>query len=192
MMKILVTGGNGQVAHDLVELLQANNIIYMAPSREELDITQSTVINDVISYFKPDAVVNVAAYTRVDLAEQEPMLSSAVNALGPQYLAVACSKYKIPLLHVSTDYVFDGEQTIPYAESHLPKPVNVYGMSKWQGELAVQMYCEQAMILRVSSVFGVHGNNFVKTILRLAKEREVLRIVADRPLCQVGIARWQM
>jgi len=183
MKKILMTGGNGQVAYDLIRVLQAKNIEYIAPSREELDITEPTLINNLLNHFKPDAVVNTAAYTRVDLAEQESALANAVNRDGAKYLAIACFKAKIPLLHLSTDYVFDGTQTIPYVESSLPKPLNVYGMSKWQGELAIQMHCEHMMILRVSSVFGIHGNNFVKTILRLAKEREVLRIVTDQTIC---------
>jgi dTDP-4-dehydrorhamnose reductase len=183
MLKVLVTGGNGQVAYDLIQVLQTNNIAYIAPSREELDITQPTLINTVLNDFKPDAVVNTAAYTRVDLAEEELARANAVNHEGAKHLAIACSKAKIPLLHLSTDYIFDGAQSIPYVESSVANPLNVYGMSKWRGEQVVQEYWDQVMILRVSSVFGIQGNNFVKTILRLAKEREVLRIVADQIMC---------
>lgn len=197
MKKVLITGGNGQVAYDIIQLLRAKNIEYLAPTRKELDITQPSLINKVIERFGPDAIINTAAYTKVDLAEQESALANAINNEGAKYLAIACAKAKKTLIHLSTDYIFDGKQTTPYVETNLAKPVNMYGISKWHGELAVQEYYDHAMILRVSSVFGTHGNNFVKTILRLAKEKEVLRIVSDQVMCPTpasAIAEtiWQM
>jgi dTDP-4-dehydrorhamnose reductase len=188
MKKILITGGHGQVAYELVESLRTKNYECLAPAREELDITQADAVNDMIHSFKPDAVINAAAYTRVDLAEQEPTRAYHVNYEGPKHLAKACAKRHCPLVHLSTDYVFDGSQTLPYYETSPVSPLNVYGLSKRQGEIAVQDYCEHSIILRVSGVFSAHGNNFVKTILRLAKEKEVLRIVSDQVICPTPAA----
>jgi dTDP-4-dehydrorhamnose reductase len=183
MKKIFITGGNGQVAYELVQLLREKNIDFIAPAREELDITVEMAVYDAIKEFKPDAVVNAAAYTRVDLAEKESQLADAVNHTGAMYLAKTCEKIQCPLVHISTDYIFDGSQTTPYLETSPANPLNSYGLSKQLGELVVQEYCDHSTILRVSGVFGVHGNNFVKTILRLAKEREILRIVSDQIIC---------
>ncbi|MBV8802643.1 MAG: dTDP-4-dehydrorhamnose reductase [Gammaproteobacteria bacterium] len=183
MKKILITGGNGQVAYELIQLFKAKNIVYIAPSHKELDIINLELINNVLNHFKPTAVINAAAFTQVDLAEQEVSLANAANQEGAKNIAIVCSKANIPLIHISTDYIFDGKQTVPYTESSQPNPLNIYGMTKWRGEIAVQEHYKEAMILRVSSVFGKHGNNFVKTILRLAKEREVLRIVSDQIMC---------
>lgn len=183
MKKILITGGNGQVAYELIQLLVSKSYEVLSPARDQLDITQLAAVTEVIERFKPDAVINAAAYTRVDLAEQESQLSYAVNHEGAKNLAIACEKARCLLLHISTDYVFDGHQATPYLESNVIIPLNVYGTSKRHGEIAVQEYCPQAMTLRVSGVFGVHGNNFVKTILRLAKEKETLKIVSDQTFC---------
>jgi dTDP-4-dehydrorhamnose reductase len=183
MKKIFITGGNGQVAYELVQLFREKNITFIALTREELDITQETAVNKAIQHFKPDAVINAAAYTKVDLAEKEPHLAYAVNSDGPKHLAKACRILQCPLIHLSTDYVFDGAQTTPYLETDPVMPINIYGLSKQQGEAAVKNECEQSVILRVSGVFGVHGHNFVKTILRLAKEKDTLRIVSDQVIC---------
>jgi dTDP-4-dehydrorhamnose reductase len=183
MKKILITGGNGQVAYELVRLLQGSAISFSAPSKKDFDITCCSSIDRVLTDVKPDAVINTAAYTYVDLAEKNPELADAVNHEGAKNLAKMCKKNKSILLHISTDYIFDGNQTTPYVETSEAAPINVYGATKRLGELGVQEQDDQAMILRVSGVFGNHGNNFVKTILRLAKEREVLRVVTDQTIC---------
>lgn len=181
MSKILITGGHGQLAYELISLAQQHQII--APAREQLDITQQSGVQEVVDTFQPDVVINTAAYTNVDQAEQHTQQAYAVNCEGAKNLALVCASSHIPLLHISTDYVFAGNQTRPYLESDAVSPINMYGTSKWQGEEAVREHCPQHIILRVSSVFGRHGQNFVKTILRLARERELLRIVADQMMC---------
>ncbi len=183
MKKILITGGNGQLAYELVRLAQEKKYLFSAPTRNELDITQPLAIQQVLDHFQPDVVINAAAYTQVDQAEKEPEKAYTVNSEGAKNIAVACASHQIPLLHLSTDYVFSGQQTRPYLESDVVSPINVYGASKWQGEEAVRVYCPQHIILRVSSVFGRHGQNFVKTILRLAREKKIIRVVADQTMC---------
>jgi dTDP-4-dehydrorhamnose reductase len=187
-MKLLITGGNGQVAYDLVRLARAQQIDFIAPSRAELDIADLYSVMTALEQFKPDFVVNTAAYTQVDRAEQEILQSFAVNAEGAKNLAIACEKFHCPLLHLSTDYVFDGKQNYPYIETDHVAPINVYGNSKLLGEEEIHQYGKNFIILRVSAVFGVHGNNFVKTILRLARERETLRIVSDQITCPTPAA----
>jgi dTDP-4-dehydrorhamnose reductase len=137
---------------------------------------------------KPSIVINTAAYTAVDKAESEPAIAFAANRDGVKNLAQACQQHHIPLLHLSTDYVFDGSKTTPYTEEDLANPINVYGQSKWEGEQLLRAHCEQHIILRVSWVFGAHGNNFVKTMLRLGSEREELKIVADQIGCPTPAA----
>lgn len=183
MKKIFITGGHGQVAYELVQLLTGTPTKFFAPSREELDITDAVAVNNAITHIKPDAVINAAAYTKVDAAEKETQHAYAVNCDGAYHLALACAKMHCPLIHISTDYIFDGLETTPYTETSEAKPLNVYGLSKHQGEIAVLENHDNSIILRVSGVFGVHGNNFVKTILRLAKEREMLRIISDQTMC---------
>jgi dTDP-4-dehydrorhamnose reductase len=183
MKKIFITGGNGQVAYEIARLLQEQHVEFFAPTHAELDITQQSAVSVAIERFRPDAVINAAAYTKVDLAEQDIQQAYAVNQIGAQNIALACATMQCPFLHISTDYIFDGKQDVPYLETDLVKPLNVYGASKWAGEVAVQESYPQAMILRVSGVFGVQGNNFVKTMLRLAREREILRVVADQTIC---------
>jgi dTDP-4-dehydrorhamnose reductase len=127
-----------------------------------------------------DVAINAAAYTAVDRAEQEPALAFAVNRDGPAHLAAACARSNIPLLHISTDYVYDGAKIDPYVEDDPTTPLGVYGASKLAGDEAVRRLLPRHLILRVSWVFGIHGHNFVKTILRLARERQELRVVADQ------------
>jgi len=183
MSKILITGGHGQLAYELIALAQQQKHQMMAPAREQLDITQQSGVQEIVDTFQPDVVINTAAYTKVDQAEQDIQQAYAVNCEGVKNIALVCAHNHIPLLHISTDYVFAGNQTRPYLESDTVSPINIYGKSKWQGEEAVREHCPQHIILRVSSVFGRHGQNFVKTILRLARERELLRIVADQTMC---------
>lgn len=184
---ILITGGNGQVAWDLKQQAQALGHV-VAPSKAELDITEPGSLAAVISQTKPDLIINAAAYTAVDKAEQEIDKAMQVNVVGPSLLAEACTAQQIPLIHISTDYIFDGQKNAAYTEDEPANPVSVYGESKWQGEQAVRNHCANHIILRVSGVFGFHGHNFVKTILRLAQEQEELRIVADQITCPTPAA----
>ncbi|CAM4457604.1 MAG: dTDP-4-dehydrorhamnose reductase [Legionellaceae bacterium] len=179
---ILITGGNGQVAWDLKQEIQSWATI-ASFSKEGLNITEAESILNVIKREKPLLLVNTAAYTAVDKAEQEIEHVMQANAHGPSILAKICEQYKIPLIHLSTDYVFDGQKKEAYQEDDDVNPINVYGVSKWEGEEEIRKYCEKHLILRVSGVFGYHGHNFVKTILTLAKEQKELKVVADQITC---------
>ncbi len=180
-MKVLLTGANGQVGWEIVR--RATNHQLLALTHRELDITHSQVVQHTVKESGADIVINAAAYTAVDQAEQEPDMAFAVNRDGPANLAATCAQLGIPLLHLSTDYVFDGSKAGAYHEDDPVAPLGVYGDSKWQGEEAVRQRLAAHLILRVSWIFGSHGRNFVKTMLRLAKERKQLRVVADQYGC---------
>ena len=150
---------------------------------DELDITQPEAILPLFEPFSPDLVINCAAYTAVDKAESEPELAFAVNRHGPANLSDACKKLEVPLIHISTDYVFDGNAKRPYREDDPVDHLGVYGQSKWAGEEAVRSRLKEHLIVRTSWLYGVHGNNFVKTILRLAREKDELRVVDDQEGC---------
>jgi dTDP-4-dehydrorhamnose reductase len=160
----------------------------IAANHERLDITQSDAVTAFISETRPDLVMNAAAYTAVDKAEQESTTAYAVNRDGPLNLALACEKNNIPLFHISTDYVFDGLKNTPYNESDQANPISIYGKSKYQGEIAIINNSSKYIILRVAWVFGSKGHNFVHTMLRLANERDELRIVSD----QIGSPTWSV
>jgi dTDP-4-dehydrorhamnose reductase len=180
-MKILIAGKNGQVGRCLVDLLEAQNeLTFLALGREELDITDPIQVDKIVSEFKPNIIINAAAYTAVDKAEQESELANAINKDGPQNLAHAANKVNAAIIHISTDYVFDGDSLESYTESDVTAPQGEYGRSKLAGEQAVVQACPKHIILRTAWVFGEHGNNFVKTMLRLAKTRESLGVVADQ------------
>jgi dTDP-4-dehydrorhamnose reductase len=181
MKRIFVTGGEGQLAFELKRLTEEDDCVF--PSKKECDITSFPDILNALKTFKPDAVINTAAFTKVDLAEKEISNTFAVNRDGVRNLSQACREIKCPLLHVSTDYVFNGASKKPYGENDTPDPINQYGLSKWEGEKILQETYDQHMILRVSAVFGVQGQNFVKTIARLLKERDQLSIVDDQITC---------
>jgi dTDP-4-dehydrorhamnose reductase len=155
----------------------------MTLDRAALDITQPAAVQRILTASGADLVINAAAYTAVDKAEREAAAAFAANRDGPAHLAAACARLGIPLFHLSTDYVFDGTQAGPYREDDVPAPLGIYGLGKWQGEEAVRRALSEHIILRVSWVFGERGHNFVKTILRLAREREQLRVVADQRGC---------
>ncbi|MEZ9923949.1 dTDP-4-dehydrorhamnose reductase [Vibrio breoganii] len=178
-MRVLVTGCNGQVGHCLVNQLH-NNVELLAVDREELDITSRDAVFTLVSEFKPDFIINAAAHTAVDKAEEEVDLSYAVNCDGPKYLAEAANNVGGTVLHISTDYVFPGNKQGVYSEEDKTGPLGVYGKSKLAGELALAGANERHIILRTAWVFGEHGNNFVKTMLRLGKDREALNIVGDQ------------
>lgn len=181
--KILVTGANGQVGWELMRRAEKFGVTAVGTERAELDITDVSAVDAVIIPGAFDVVVNAAAYTAVDKAESEPDKAYAVNRDGPAHLAAACARAGIPLIHISTDYVFDGTKQGAYVEDDPINPINVYGASKAAGEQAVRERLDRHLILRTSWVYGVHGHNFVKTILRLAKERDELRVVADQWGC---------
>jgi dTDP-4-dehydrorhamnose reductase len=182
-MKLLITGSNGQLGWELCRQGQIKGFSIIPLDLPEFDITSQTAVNDAVAASYPDLVVNAAAYTAVDKAESDQTLAFAVNRDGPSYLAAACSEKGIPLIHVSTDYVFDGCKEGPYLESDQAAPIGVYGKSKAEGEAEVRQHLKQHIIIRTSWLCGVHGNNFVKTMLNLGREREEIRVVADQFGC---------
>jgi dTDP-4-dehydrorhamnose reductase len=180
-MKILIAGKNGQVGSCLVDQLNTmSDVTLLALDREELDITDPVQVNRIVTEFQPNIIINAAAYTAVDKAEQESELAYAINRDGPQNLALAANKVNAAIIHISTDYVFDGDSAASYVESDNTAPQGEYGRSKLAGEQAVAQACPKHIIVRTAWVFGEHGNNFVKTMLRLAKTRDTLGVVADQ------------
>jgi len=179
-VKLLITGSAGQVGSALCALAEAKNIDYQAYSSDELDITRQNKVLRVMRRVRPTCVINAAAYTDVDKAEEETGLCYAVNRDGVRYLANACSRYMAPLLHISTDYVFDGEKSSAYLEDDATNPMNVYGASKLAGEQEIIKLLTHYAILRVSWIFSETGSNFVKTIARVCQEREELSVVDDQ------------
>jgi dTDP-4-dehydrorhamnose reductase len=184
--QVLVIGSRGMLARDLLAGLAHRGFTTLGYDLPEVDITQPAELFAKLQTIAPELVMNCAAYTAVDQAEREEEPAFAVNREGPAHLADACRRLGIPLLHISTDYVFDGSATRPYREDDPVNPLGVYGRSKWEGEQAVRARLGQHLIVRTAWLYGVHGNNFVKTILRLAREREQLRVVAD----QYGSPTW--
>ena len=185
MRRILLTGKNGQLGWELQRALAAQGAV-IALDRNDLDLADSTAIRRTVRDLRPDIIVNPAAFTAVDKAESEPQLADAVNGAAPGVLAEEARKLGAVLVHYSTDYVFDGSKPAAYTEDDAPNPQSVYGRSKLAGELAIRASGCGHLILRTSWVYGVHGGNFVKTVLRLARERDELRIVAD----QFGAPTW--
>ncbi|WP_276605439.1 dTDP-4-dehydrorhamnose reductase [Vibrio sp. H11] len=185
-MKILITGKGGQLAWELEQTAPSQHTITAFDS-QQLDITKQQAVFDAITGYQPDVVINAAAYTAVDKAESDKETAYAVNQNGSENLALACKEHNAILVHVSTDFVFDGNQTTPYQPDDRPCPVNVYGDSKLQGDLKIAAILgNQATIIRTAWVYSAHGNNFVKTMLRLMAEKEQLGIVYD----QVGTPTW--
>ncbi|MDY5847695.1 MULTISPECIES: dTDP-4-dehydrorhamnose reductase [Actinobacillus] len=179
MAKFLITGAKGQVGHCLTQQLTGKAEI-LAVDRDELDITDQSAVKKIVETFKPDVIINAAAHTAVDRAESEVELSEAINVKGPQYLAEAANEIGAIILHISTDYVFEGTGSGEYKEEDQTNPQGVYGRTKLEGEIAVQQANPRSIILRTAWVFGEHGHNFVKTMLRLAKDRDSLGIVGDQ------------
>ena len=177
---ILLTGAGGQVGWAVVGQASAAGLSVADFDRAALDITDSIAVDTAIGDVAPRVVVNAAAYTAVDRAESDAEAAFAVNRDGAANLAYACAAQSVPLIHLSTDYVFDGSKATPYTEEDAVAPLGVYGASKWAGEEAVRTAETDAVILRTAWVYGVHGHNFVKTILRLARKRAELRVVDDQ------------
>lgn len=178
-MKILVTGVHGQVGHALLHTLDGHHDI-VALDRAQLDLTDTDAIRRVVQSVRPELIINPAAYTAVDKAESEPELAHAINAIAPGVMAEEAAKLNAGLIHFSTDYVFDGSKDTPYIETDVVNPLSVYGRSKLAGEVAIQSVGLPHLILRTSWVYGPHGKNFLKTMLRLSAERDQLKIVADQ------------
>jgi dTDP-4-dehydrorhamnose reductase len=179
-MKILLAGANGQVGREIQDIGLPDGMQLVALNRLELDITDAEQIHCAIKKYTPNVIINAAAYTLVDKAEQDSLNAFAINGEGPANLAKACQQLDIPLIHISTDYVFDGTKNQPYLEDDSSSPINIYGQSKWQGEENVRKYASKHIILRTSWVFGFYGNNFVKTVLRIAQKESVANIVHDQ------------
>lgn len=181
-MKVLLTGANGQLGHCFQDVFPSDWSIITA-NRQQLDITDFNAVEAYIANHRPDAIVNAAAYTAVDRAEDEYELAYKVNVIGAENLAILAKKYHAKLIHISTDYVFDGNKNFPYLETDLTRPINVYGKTKRKGELAILQHESNAIVIRTSWVFSEYGNNFVKTMLKLAATRTKLSIINDQLGC---------
>jgi dTDP-4-dehydrorhamnose reductase len=181
-MKVLLTGASGQLGRCFSDRCPVGWRI-LATDFDTLDITDLEQVRTIAASYQPDFIVNAAAYTAVDKAESEPQLAASINAIGPKNLAVVANEIGARLVHVSTDYVFDGQSKVPYTENAETNPLGVYGKTKRDGEVAVSQTQPDALIIRTAWVFSEYGNNFVKTMLRLANERDVLSVVADQFGC---------
>jgi len=186
MRQILLIGVTGQLGQELQRVLgPLGNVV--ATGRKEIDLVQPDGIRQIIREVKPDVIVNAAAYTAVDKAEAETELAQSINAVAPLIIAEEAQRLRASLVHISTDYVFDGQKNTPYTEEDTPNPLSVYGQSKLAGEEGIRQTCDRHIILRTAWVYGAYGkSNFVKTMLRLGAERDELRVVAD----QVGTPTW--
>ncbi|HLH79709.1 MAG TPA: dTDP-4-dehydrorhamnose reductase [Chthonomonas sp.] len=186
-MRILVTGANGMLGTDLCCLLeQSGHEVIRSSQRENtesdvtLDILDFAATRATLRQHKPEMLIHTAAYTHVDGCERDPDRAFQINALGTWHVAAACAEQDIPLVYISTDFVFDGRKTTPYTEFDTPNPINHYGASKLAGEQAVQKLCRRHYIVRTQWLFGVHGKNFPGTILELAQKRNELPVVVDQ------------
>ncbi len=177
-MKILLTGKDGQVGFALHKKLASLGEV-IATNRDTLDLSDPQAIRIFIDQTQPDIIINPAAYTKVDQAENEPELAFQINAVAPQVLAEKASELQIPIIHFSTDYVFDGLKHEPYLETDKVNPQSVYGQTKWQGEEKVRQY-KKHIIFRTSWIFSSYGQNFLKTILKLIQEKTSLNVVSDQ------------
>ena len=184
-MRILLTGSTGQVGYELARSLQGLGDI-VAVDRSRMNLEDHQQIRTIIREVKPNLIVNPAAYTAVDKAENEPEIARAINAHAPAVMAEEAKKLGAAMIHYSTDYVFDGSKPTPYLETDSTNPINVYGQTKREGELAIAAAEIPHLILRTSWVYGMRGKNFLLTMLRLAKEREQLSVVND----QLGAPTW--
>lgn len=181
MMKILVTGAKGQLGNEIRELSKEYPLYrFLFTDVDELDITDEATVNAFVAADKPDVIINCAAYTAVDKAETDEQTAFLINAKAPGILARAAKKHYALLVHISTDYVFDGKTYTPISETTVPSPVSVYAKSKYQGEQEVVKNAGKAIIIRTSWLYSAFGNNFVKTILKYGEERGRLRVVFDQ------------
>jgi len=187
MKRVMITGASGQLGLALYDYLGNNQQYELFLSRfsrsegniSQLDISDQAAVDAYVDEYRPDIIINCAAMTAVDLCESEQEKAYRINALGPKYLAQAADRCGAKLVHISTDYVFDGKSDRPYTEEDMPNPINVYGKTKLAGEEFVKEYCKRHFILRVAWMYG-EGKNFVRTMLNLAKNKNVIRVVADQ------------
>ncbi len=182
-MRILLLGAGGQLGREITDRASARGVELTGLDHTALDICDPAAVARALEAHRPDVVVNAAAYTAVDKAESEPEIAARINAFAPAHIAERCERYRTPFIHVSTDYVFDGTKPAPYVEQDPVAPIGVYGRTKAAGESAVRSATERHVIVRTSWVYGAHGHNFLKTVLRLARERDRLTIVADQHGC---------
>ncbi|MGR9589851.1 dTDP-4-dehydrorhamnose reductase [Bacillus thuringiensis] len=192
-MKVLVTGAKGQLGQDVVSLLKEQTCEVFGFGREELNIADEKQVSEKVLLIQPDIIIHTAAYTQVDQAESDEEAAFKVNAEGTKYLAQAAEAVRAKFCYISTDYVFDGTKDTPYKADDQTNPQTVYGKSKLVGEQYTQEYCSKSYIVRTSWVFGLYGNNFVKTMLRLAEENKELGIVHDQvgsPTYTTDLARF--
>ncbi len=183
---ILLIGNNGQVGTEIQDILSSEYQV-IGLSRSQIDLTQGHKLHEIIQAIKPEIIINAAAYTAVDKAESEPEIAHTINAIATQILAEESQKLGSFLIHISTDYVFDGNSNYPYQETDITNPLSIYGKTKLAGEIAIQQTCSDYIILRTAWVYGTYGKgNFVKTMLRLGKDRPEVRVVAD----QIGSPTW--
>ena len=191
-MKVLVTGVKGQLGHDVMDELAAKGIEGIGVDVEEMDITDAAACEKVITEAKPDAVIHCAAYTAVDAAEDNVELCRKVNAEGTRNIAKVCKALDIKMMYISTDYVFNGEGLRPWEPDDHREPLNVYGLTKYEGEIAVEQNLEKYFIVRIAWVFGVNGKNFIKTMLNVGKTHDEVRVVNDQigtPTYTLDLAR---
>jgi len=179
-MTRLIIGANGQVGYQLTKIAESGDKKTISLTKAQLDITSEKEVKSAFQRYQPTIVINAAAYTAVDMAEKNKTLAQAVNCSGVKHLAKSCQRKQVPLLHISTDFVFDGAKDKAYTPQDPTNPLSIYGQTKLAGEEVIRRNCERYIILRTSWVFGSHGDNFVHTILRLAIERHELKVVADQ------------
>lgn len=179
-MRVLVTGVKGQLGHDVMNELASRGYEGVGVDVDEMDITDWEAVQRVMEAAHVDKVVHCAAWTAVDAAEDQVELCRKVNALGTENIAKMCQKLDLPMVYLSTDYVFDGEGTRPWEPDDERHPLNVYGQTKYEGELAVEKYLEKYFIVRIAWVFGVNGKNFIKTMLKLGETHDKITVVSDQ------------
>lgn len=179
-MKVLVTGVKGQLGYDVVRELEKRGHEAVGVDIEEMDITDANQVNQVIHSVEPDAVIHCSAYTAVDRAEDDLDTCRKVNALGTANIAEVCKELDCKMLYLSTDYIFSGDGERPWEPDDEPNPLNVYGLTKYEGEQEIKSRLNKYYIVRISWVFGINGNNFIKTMLRLGKENGAVRVVDDQ------------
>lgn len=179
-MRVLVTGVKGQLGHDVMNELAKRGYEGIGVDVEEMDITDAAAVERVMREAHADKVVHCAAWTAVDAAEDQVDLCRKVNALGTENIAKMCRELDLPMIYLSTDYVFDGEGTRPWEPDDERHPLNVYGQTKYEGEIAVEKYLEKYFIVRIAWVFGVNGKNFIKTMLKLSETHDTLTVVDDQ------------
>jgi len=192
MNRILVTGAQGQLGSDIIKRLKQQDYIPLGVDIAEMDLTDPAAITTVTTALQPDAIIHCGAYTQVDLAEDQPDLCHQINSEATRILATYASQADIPILYISTDYIFDGTKPTPYTEADTPNPINTYGITKLAGEQHIQALTTKHFIVRISWVFGINGQNFVKTMLRLAQTHPEINIVADQigaPTYTVDLAK---